>query len=542
MSSCYIVDKDYRVLYFDEGTKRRFPEIQTGDICYEVFNKTKEPCEGCRCCMGSQKMRYYNRNIHMEVEAGFHALPDMEESGNYLVIVEEKGTPDQMFRDLYEPGDGVEELDLLTGLHRRRTFGARVMELLKNRPGEKWVMAAMDIEHFKMFNAWHGEAAGDLLLKQIGVYLKRLKQQEVRGCETGYFGGDDFYAVLPEDEALIQKIQKDISALIADFGTQSGFFLRMGVYRIHENITFRAMCDKAQIAVSKTKENVHRRIVWFDDSMMMRLEWQQKILAEVQHGLQHREFVVYAQPKCGLRTGKIVGAEALVRWKHPEKGIVPPGEYLPYLEEIGLISDLDLYVWEEVCRIIRHSIDHSDPARLPVSVNVSVADLHTVDVPEVFRQLTEKYRIPHKYLEIEITESAYAEEFEVVNKSVCRLKQMGFTVLMDDFGSGYSSLNMLKDIQVDILKIDMKFLELQGENKERGINILQSIIRLAELMKLRVIAEGVETREQVELLLEMGCPYGQGYYFYHPMPAEELRKLLLEKDKADVRGICIRNK
>lgn len=547
--SSYIIDKNYRLLCFDEGTKRRFPDLQVGDICYRTFNKTDSPCTGCRCFLKRDvnKTRYYNRTIQKDVTASFHRLIGPEDGEHYLVLVEEQ-EPSGAGRDTLMDGESIrkgsdediDEIDLLTGLYRYRTFASRAIALLQQKPMEKWVMAAIDIEHFKLFNLRFGDSAGDRILNEIGTYLNALKEQEPRGCEVGYWGEDDFYAVLPEDEDLIRKISADITNLIAGFGRENRFLPCIGVYRLAEHTSFRGMCDRAQLAVAAAKDSIHAKIIWFEESMLGGMEKKQHMLEATQAGLKNREFVVYMQPKCNLNTGKVVGLEALVRWKKPDGRIVPPGEYLPYMENVGLITDLDLYVWEEVCRKLRTWMDDAEHAVLPVSVNVSIVDIHAIDVPQVMQQLIQKYEIPARYLEIEITESVYAKEQELVIHTVRRLQQMGFTVMMDDFGSGYSSLNMLKDLPIDILKIDIKFLELEGENREKGISILQSVIRLANLMHLRVVAEGVETMEQVDLLLKLGCLYGQGYYYYRPMPLSEIQELMNQESRVDVRGIRTR--
>ncbi|MDO5407000.1 MAG: GGDEF domain-containing phosphodiesterase [Eubacteriales bacterium] len=544
--SSYIIDKNYQLLCFDEGTKRRFPDLQVGDICYREFNKTDTPCKGCRCFLNRDvnKTRYYNRTIQKEVTASFNRLIGPEDDEHYLVLIDEQDAADGKSSGEADGTDSqsgmdedIDEIDLLTGLYRYRTFASRAIELLRQKPMDKWVMLAIDIEHFKLFNIRFGDSAGDRILNEIGTYLNALKEQEPQGCEVGYWGEDDFYAVLPEDEGLIQQIYDDIARLIAGFGRENRFRPCVGVYRLAQHTSFRGMCDRAQLAVTAAKNSIHAKIIWFEESMLGGMEKKQHMLEAVEAGLKNREFVIYMQPKCNLNTGKVVGLEALVRWKKPDGQIIPPGEYLPYMENVGLITELDLYVWEEACRELRGWMDNPEHVLLPVSVNVSIVDIHAIDVPQVLQQLTQKYGIPAKCLEIEITESVYAKEQELVIYTVHRLQELGFTVLMDDFGSGYSSLNMLKDLPIDILKIDMKFLELEGESREKGISILQSVIRLANLMHLKVIAEGVETMEQTDLLLKLGCLYGQGYYYYRPMPMEEIYQLLNQKNKVDIRGI-----
>ena len=233
----------------------------------------------------------------------------------------------------------------------------------------------------------------------------------------------------------------------------------------------------------------------------------------MKRALTNHEFVLHWQPQCNTRTERIVGLEALVRWQHPSRGIVMPGAFIPVLERNNFIASLDLYVWEEACRHIRSWIDRGG-VPIPVSVNISRADLYAIDVVEALEGLVSRYDLDHRLLELEITESAYAED-EKMADAVARLKGLGFTILMDDFGSGYSSLNMLKDITVDILKIDMGFLARQDQS-QRSESILEAIVSMARFMDLRIIAEGAETKEQVDFLQGIGCDYAQGYYFYVP--------------------------
>lgn len=200
---------------------------------------------------------------------------------------------------------------------------------------------------------------------------------------------------------------------------------------------------------------------------------------------------------------------------------------------------MDLFVWQETCRLLSNWLDQGNQG-VPVSVNVSRTDIYAIDVVKTFKELVAEYKLPVNLIEIEITESSYASDYEIISKVVDDFRLAGFTVLMDDFGSGYSSLNMLKDVNVDILKIDMKFLELREDSIGRGIGILEAIVKMAKLMGLRVIAEGVETKQQIDLLNELGCIYGQGYYFYPPLSVQEFEAIISNSDFVDYRGIMLK--
>lgn len=249
------------------------------------------------------------------------------------------------------------------------------------------------------------------------------------------------------------------------------------------------------------------------------LFWEQQITDDMEPALHNGEFQVYLQPKYDIFTEKMAGAEALVRWVHPVKGIIPPDKFIPIFEKNGFITELDMYVWDKTCELINEWI-REDNKYVPVSVNVSRKDIYRQNLPEVFLNLLKKYHLKQKYLHIEITESAYTEDPEQLIKVVNQLKEAGFTIEMDDFGTGYSSLNMLAKLPIDILKLDMKIIQSYGQQNGTR-SIINFIMGLAKWMNLYVVAEGVETKEQLELLKSMDCNYAQGYYFAKPMPEND---------------------
>ena len=332
----------------------------------------------------------------------------------------------------------------MTGLYNRKTFFEIVEEVLHSVPDGKWCMMALDIEHFKLFNQWYGQDAGDSFLAGIARCLNTA--QELYGGVAGYFGDDDFGILLPDNDRWINEVQEDIMECVRQSSNSAGFLPAFGMYVINDTtIPASTMYDRAVIAVSHIKGNYAHRVCWFDASMMEILEEEHFLLSEVQRGLEENEFVFYAQPQCNMATGKIVGAESLVRWNHKTRGMVPPGQFIPFLEKNGFIADLDRYIWREVCIWLRKWIDKGMKP-MPVSVNVSRVDIYSMDVVAYFRELIETYDLSPSLIEIEITESAYSEDSDMIKKVVDDLRESGFMVLMDDFGSGYSSLNMLKEV------------------------------------------------------------------------------------------------
>lgn len=248
-------------------------------------------------------------------------------------------------------------------------------------------------------------------------------------------------------------------------------------------------------------------------------------LDDINQAFDNNEFCFYLQPKCNAETGAIVGAEALVRWNHPEYGLVSPGEFIPLLERESMVTRFDLFIWRSVCEMLSRW-DGEGRNLVPVSVNVSMTDIEAIDVARVLGDLLDRFSIDARLLQVEITESAIAHNMDVVEETIRDLHARGIAVLMDDFGSAYSSLNMLKDINVDAIKLDMKFVDLNADNAAKGSKIIESVIDMAYQLRLSIIAEGAQTAEQVSKLRELGCMYIQGYYFYRPLTVGKMEDLL----------------
>lgn len=248
-------------------------------------------------------------------------------------------------------------------------------------------------------------------------------------------------------------------------------------------------------------------------------------LDDINQAFDNNEFCFYLQPKCNAETGAIVGAEVLVRWNHPEYGLVSPGEFIPLLERESMVTRFDLFIWRSVCEMLSRW-DGEGRNLVPVSVNVSMTDIEAIDVARVLGDLLDRFSIDARLLQVEITESAIAHNMDVVEETIRDLHARGIAVLMDDFGSAYSSLNMLKDINVDAIKLDMKFVDLNADNAAKGLKIIESVIDMAYQLRLSIIAEGAQTAEQVSKLRELGCMYIQGYYFYRPLTVGKMEDLL----------------
>ena len=326
----------------------------------------------------------------------------------------------------------------------------------------------------------------------------------------------------------MDKIRSELKTYPIDMNVE----VSCGIYHVHgRDKSINIMCDRAHIAVNSIKGNYARHVAVYDDSHREAIIHSQLIVSEMNRAMEQRQFHVYLQPKFNMETEKIIGAEALVRWNHPEWGMQSPAYFIPLFEKNGFITKLDQYVWDRACAVLREWEDKGYPP-LSVSVNVSRADIYNADIADILLNTIRRHRLPPSRLHLEITESAYTENPAQIIHTIGRLRELGFVIEMDDFGSGYSSLNMLNKMSIDILKLDMKFIQSETA-KPVNQGILRFIMGLARWMNLGVVAEGVETREQLERLREIGCDYVQGYFFARPMPCGEF-EALLRKERTTV--------
>lgn len=415
------------------------------------------------------------------------------------------------------------DYDMLTGIYNKTRFFEATRSLLKRKADEIYAFIRFDIDRFQLVNSFFGIREGDNLLRFIAAEFKRFAGGSSL-ISYGRIEADIFGICMPylgEEEMLefVQYIRMRLGQYSLDFDIVP----TVGIYVIkNRGLSVDGMYDRASLAAKRCKGNYIQNHAYYTADMSEDMVKAQRIANHMKSALDNEEFVIYLQPKYGLQSNEIGGAEALVRWKSPERGMVSPGEFIPVFERNGFIIKLDYYVWEKTCQLLSKWIkEGKNPA--PVSVNISRVSLYNPRLVELICGLVEKYEIPPRLLQLELTESAYTNNPKAIKETMERFQKEGFSVLMDDFGSGYSSLNVLKDIAVDILKIDMKFLS-DTDRQGRGENILASVVRMAKWLDMPVVAEGVERREQVDFLRSIGCEYVQGYYFAKPMPVEEYEK------------------
>ncbi len=422
------------------------------------------------------------------------------------------------------------ERDTLTGLYNRQYFMNATQKMIRSHLDTRFVLIRMDIDNFRLYNASFGSEVGDRLLCQIadGIQCKTA-DYDPDHVTYGRLESDVFCICVPYDKEKVENelcINEElIQSLTANYRLKASY----GLYVVdNPELEMEAMYAHSSEAAKLCKNNLNKYFAYYDTEMSEREEKAQLYINEMSKALEKEQFKVYLQPKYSIDSGRPCGAEALVRWQHPQWGIVYPGEFIPVFEQNGLIVQLDYYMWEHVCMLLSKWIKNENTV-YPVSVNVSRISMYNPQIANQLINLTDKYDIPKHMLNLEITESAYMSNPDLMKDIIGSLRAEGFVIMMDDFGSGYSSLNTLKDIDVDILKIDMKFLPT-GENNAKSEKILASIARMAGWLGMPVVVEGVETKQQKDFLESIGCTYVQGYYFAKPMPVKEYEELV----KADL--------
>lgn len=413
--------------------------------------------------------------------------------------------------------------DSKTGLLNRNGFYEKTRQLIDENKDIKFVILRGDIDQFKVFNDIMGVKNGDEIIKYIAGRWKEYFEKHLG--TYGYLGGDDYICCYPYKLFDSKEVMNTIGKWFEKYKKSYAFSISAGAYVVDApDIDVNIMCDRAELALTKAKKNNDTHFCMFEKSMMEQAIYEQAIVNYIPIAFEKEQFQVYLQPQYDGMTSEIVGAEALTRWKHPEQGMIAPNVFIPVMEANGMITDLDLYVVEHVCRILRRLYDSGVSKKFSIAVNLSRMDTFDREVIDRIVEYMNEYNVPTDGIRLEITESAYIEQHEQVSGFVKELKEKGFTIEMDDFGSGYSSLNTLKDVPVDTLKLDLRFLA--GDNSKKGGIIIDSVIRMARWLGIPVIAEGVETQAQADFLRNVGCHYMQGFFFARPMPASEFEQLV----------------
>ena len=451
--------------------------------------------------------RYYYIENHFVSEDSKHL------AGSYLIIRDNTEEQLKIQRDIYNSTH-----DGMTKLYTKQYLFERIKKKLNDEKDTGFTAIFIDVKNFKIVNDVFGSDFGDKSLKQIADWMRKTMNDD---CLFGRLAGDTFGALMPTEQfsAMKDEFEKDLNCFIVSEGNiEHRLLIHLGVYEVTDRETdVSVMFDRAHLALSTITDNYKLHIAAYDNKLREKVLWDQKITANLAEAIKTRQIRPYLQPITD-RSGRVVGAEALARWIHSQQGFMSPAMFIPLLEKNGLIVEVDKHIWRCACEIL--SDWKKQNKDLFISVNISPKDFYYIDVVSEIIGLAEEYGLEPEKLRIEITETVMmtdaAEKFRMMDM----LRQKGFIVEMDDFGSGYSSLNLLKDMPVDVLKLDMKFLS--GSNSAvRAKTIVRNIIRLSEELNIVSLTEGVETLQQYDQLSAMGCMLFQGYYFAKPMPRED---------------------
>ncbi len=415
------------------------------------------------------------------------------------------------------------KFDPLTGLYNRETFYTEAKLLLGARHNTKYCIVCMDISCFKIINDLFHADTGNVILKTAADYFKaKLNPRTSISCRAD---ADHFVLCVPAEELDMEEIIKDLDERIQALHISHNILFFAGIYPVDNiNLPIDQMCDRAGMALRRIKGSYLTRYAYYDSKMRDQMIEELLITGNLEIALMEHQFTIFLQPIFDPHRNTVVSAEALVRWFHPVHGMVSPGKFIPVCERNGFIVRLDRFVWEETCRLQRKRLDAGKPV-VPISVNLSRLNFYSLDLPEFLANLLEKYKLDPWMLKLEVTESAYTDNQLQLLDMISTFKGLGFSVLMDDFGSGYSSLNMLKDMPLDTLKVDMAFIR-ELEKSKRVAVILKFIVALATELGMSVVVEGVETQAQADYVASLGDVSIQGYFFSRPLPIPDYEKLL----------------
>ena len=508
--------------------------VNMNKSCYGIWNAGKK-CNNCSSAMACQtgcrqeKDEFFQDKVfHIQSNPVTLKLPD---GGAYDAVVElvtiDKNKTIQKAND--RAAENVDHMaaryqsihDSLTKVLNSGSFYELARDMIVKNPGSSWVMITGNIMNFRLVNTLFGVLKGNEVLTKTASALQQIAETSSGIC--GRVGGDQFALLMPQhtyrEEALLDTAQALSAAFNCGIYT---YCIHFGVYRIEDaSIPVSVMCGRANTALYTIRDSLRETVAYFDDAMLQKSLFEQEVISGFDEALRSGQFQMYLQPLAG-ENGSVFGAEALVRWRKPDGTIIMPGAFIEILEQVGLIHELDRYVWE--CAVMLLSMwKGTEKQDMAISVNMSAKDFYSFDVYKELTDLIERYQVDSRLLRLEITETALLEDPEKSNDIISRLRNRGFLVEIDDFGKGYSSLSMLKDIRADVLKIDISLLR-EIESKERSRIILESVINMANSLGMEVITEGVETEEQLRTLSDMGCHHFQGYYFSRPVPASDFER------------------
>lgn len=509
VEAVFIFDAEGTCLRVNEAAHRMFPMEDKLELIEQRFAEWKKSADIKAESGKSWEWSLTRDGKEKYYLARYHSLYDEKNQyiGSFWTVRDRTEVVEELHKEHYRATH-----DHLTGLYNEEWFYEKVKETLYHEPEEAFYIVCSDIQNFKFINDIFGKQIGDeLLIKMAGRLRERIKI----GGVYGHLEHDRF-ALLIKKKDFDPNIFKDIPKEVhtnKDLSYPVNIFL--GVYEITDRtMSVYEMCERAIMAVHTLKGNFNLEIAYYDEELRDSVLKEQELTSDLDRAIEEREIQIYLQPQF-TGDGRMVGAEALVRWLHPTRGMVMPGEFIEIFEQNGLIVKLDQHIWRLACEHLKRWKEKGWGDKY-ISVNISPTDFHFIDIYATFIELIKEYEVSPKNLRLEITETAMITNLEKQLELIEKLRNAGFTVEMDDFGSGYSSLNMLKDIRVDILKFDLHFLR-SSTDVERSRKIIKSLMELSRELEMPAISEGVETEEQVEFLKGIGCDLFQGYFFAKPM-------------------------
>lgn len=509
--------------------------LEHGSTCHKAWNDNQQcaECDGFKACKAGRRFErtetYDGVTHHIvmfpvdfvladgsTIRCGLECITEVDKKDAELDEASNGSGAD----NASEQSKGKRLRDPLTGLCNWDGFFDEARRQIDAQPDKEWVVIVYDIMSFKLVNDLFGEKKGNEVLIKVGNLIAS-KCEEGEVCAR--LRGDLFAVCIYKDHydsTFTISASKELPGLIDS--PQFHLHIQGGAYVVvDKELMVSAMVDRAQLALSTIKGSSEKRMIEFDENLMAKLLKEQQIITDFKRALLDREFHMFLQPQVS-NTGDVKGAEALVRWIRKDNYIVSPGEFLDVLERTDLITDLDKYIWEEAAKTL-DSWKGTDKEGLYISINISPKDFFYMDVYSFLHDLVKKYDLDKKNLKLEITETILMQDAIKQLALVNRLHDDGFDIEIDDFGKGYSSLSLLKDINADVLKIDKDFLQ-ETENSKRSEDILGTVIDMSDRLSMRVITEGVETREQLDKMIELGCYMFQGFYFAKPMTVEEFER------------------
>ena len=508
-------------------------KITMNESCYGIWNAGQR-CINCSSAIACKTGCHQEKAEHFQDNVYFiQSNPVKLKLANgsaydavvELVNVEQESRREANDREAENVGSRAAHYlahhDSLTHVLNADAFYALSREMMQNSPDTPWVMITGNIMNFRLVNTLFGVLKGNEVLVKTASLLREISEETKGLC--GRLGGDQFGLLVPRtqyrEEALTQAARELARSFSSGIYT---FCIHFGVYEVEDaSVPVSVMCGRANSALRTIREDMSHVVAHFNDTILRKTLLEQKVIGSFEDALRDGEFKMYLQPLVE-GDGSVIGAEALARWRRADNTVVMPGDFIGILEGAGLIQKLDVYIWELAVRQLS-AWKGTERGHLAISVNMSAKDFFSIDVYDVLTKLVEQYGVDSRLLRLEITESALLVEPDKSDDIVSRLRRRGFLVEIDDFGKGYSSLSLLKNIQADVLKIDMGFLR-EIRDKGRSRIILNSVIDLAESLGMEVITEGVETQQQLQALSEMGCGLFQGYYFSRPVPVDEFER------------------